>query len=42
MISAGLATLHELKNTYGLEDLYDLLEVVLVDAYNRAVARRPE
>lgn len=42
MISARLATLHELQTVYGLEDLYDLLEVALVDAHNRAVASRAE
>lgn len=41
-MSAGLATLHELRTVYGLEDLYDILEVVLTDSYNRAVARRTE
>jgi len=29
-----MATLHELGTVYGLEDLYDLLEIILVDAYN--------
>lgn len=35
MISAGLATMHELDTVYGLKDLYDLHEIVMVDAYNR-------
>jgi hypothetical protein len=28
------ATLHELDTVYGLEDLYDLLEITEVDAWN--------
>lgn len=34
-MSSGLATLHELDTVYGLEDVYDLLELTAVDAYNR-------
>jgi len=30
-----LATLRELQTVYSLEDLYDLLEVKNVEAYNR-------
>lgn len=37
IISRGLATLHELQTVYGSEDLYDLLEIIAVDDYNRAV-----
>jgi hypothetical protein len=35
VVSSGLATLHELDTVYGLEDLYNLLEIAMVDAYNR-------
>lgn len=35
MISTGLATLAELDTVYGVEDLYDLAEIALVDGYNR-------
>ena len=36
MIAAkGLATLHELNTVYSLEDLYDLIEIASVEAYNR-------
>lgn len=35
MISARLATLVELDSVLGLKDLHDLLEVVMVDAYNK-------
>lgn len=37
VISSGLATLAELDSVYGVKDLYDLLEVVMVDAFNRSV-----
>ena len=35
MIGSRLATLAELQTVYGVEDLYDLLEVAAVDAHNR-------
>lgn len=35
VISAGKATLHELDTVYGVEDLYDMLEVIAIDAHNR-------
>ncbi len=38
IISAKLATLHELDTVYGIEDVYLLLEIVLVDAHNDYVA----
>jgi hypothetical protein len=28
------ASLHELSTVYGLEDVYDLLEIIEVDAWN--------
>ena len=40
MISAKLATLHELQTVYGLEDVYDLLEIAQVDAYNERLAHK--
>jgi len=39
-ISSRLATLHELQTVYGLEDVYDLLEVEAVDGFNRAKASK--
>jgi hypothetical protein len=39
IVSAGNATLHELDTVYGVEDLYDLLEVLRVDAHNKALVR---
>lgn len=36
MVSArGLASLHELETIYSVEDLYDFLEILAIDAYNR-------
>lgn len=35
-----LATKIELETVYGVEDLYDFLEIMAVDAHNRGVARR--
>jgi hypothetical protein len=34
VISKGMATLHELQTVYGSQDLYDLLELIAVDAHN--------
>ncbi|CAG4889307.1 hypothetical protein R69919_00709 [Paraburkholderia gardini] len=32
-----MATLHELQSVYGAEDLYNMLEVLVVDNYNERV-----
>lgn len=42
MIAQRLATLAELESVLGLEDVYDLLEVMGVDAYNRRVIAKAE
>lgn len=34
MVSAGKATLHELQTVYGVVDLYDMIEIIQVDAHN--------
>ncbi len=36
-MSRGKATLYELQAFYGVEDGYNLLELVNVDNYNRAL-----
>jgi hypothetical protein len=41
VVSARLATLTELDTTLGCEDLYDLLEIVLIDAHNQRIASKP-
>lgn len=38
-MSSRLATLHELDTIYGVEDMYDLIEVIAVDALNREASR---
>lgn len=42
VVSAGTATLIELQTVYGTEDLYDLLEVVMVDAYNHKMIMKAQ
>ena len=42
MIASGKATLHELQTVYGLQDLYTMLEVIVIDAYNVRLARPKE
>lgn len=35
VVSSKLATLHELQTVYGIVDVYNLAEIVIVDAHNR-------
>jgi hypothetical protein len=35
-----MATLNELDTVYGVEDLYDMIEVLAVDAHNRMLVSR--
>lgn len=35
VVGQKLATLHELQTVYGLEDVYDMLEVLMVDNHNQ-------
>lgn len=43
MISSGKATLAELGTALGIEDVYDILEVIVVDMHNQhAAAKRLE
>lgn len=37
LISARLATLHELQTVYGPTDAYQLLEIHFIDQHNRSV-----
>lgn len=34
-ISAKVASLNDLQTVYGLEDMYDLLEIAIVDSHNQ-------
>lgn len=36
LISQKMATLHELDTVYGVQDVYDMLEILTVDNYNNA------
>ena len=38
LVSSRICTLHELQTVYGLEDAFNLLEVVNTDAFNRSKA----
>ncbi len=40
LLSKRMATLHELDTVYGVQDVYDMLEVVTIDDYNNALANR--
>lgn len=42
VVSAGKATLAELSSVYGLEDLYDLIEIINVDAHNQRLLNKRE
>lgn len=35
-MSNKLATLNELDTVYGIEDVYDMLEIIFVDSYNKS------
>lgn len=39
LVSARAATLHELQTVYGVQDAYDMLEVISVDLYNERLMR---
>lgn len=37
VVSSRHASLHELQSVYGVEDLYNLAELIIVDAHNSRV-----
>lgn len=37
VVSSKLATLYECQTCYGLEDMYDLLEIASVDSFNTQI-----
>jgi hypothetical protein len=42
VVSSRHATLHELQTVYGVQDVYNLAEMIIVDAHNkRAVNEAP-
>jgi hypothetical protein len=40
VISAGRASLVELDTVLGVEDMYDLLEIISVDMYNQYIVNK--
>jgi len=38
VISRRLASLHELQTVYGTQDLYNLMDIIMVDDYNQGAA----
>jgi hypothetical protein len=37
-----MATLHELDTIYGVEDLYDMIEILEIDARNRRAVQKAQ
>lgn len=42
VISSRLATMAEIETVLGMEDIYDLLEIITVDAHNKQIANKSE
>lgn len=42
VVSARMATLNELQTVYGLQDLWDLLEILSVDAHNQNLMQQEQ
>lgn len=42
VVSSGKATLNELDTVYGLEDMWDLLEIISIDNYNQSILTKPK
>lgn len=42
LVSRRMATLHELDTLYGIQNAYDMLEIVAVDSYNDALMRQED
>ena len=42
VVSSRHASLHELDTVYGLQDLWELLEIITVDSHNANVANTPK
>ena len=40
VLSAKMATLHEMQTVYSIGDVYDMLEVINIDAHNQALANK--
>lgn len=42
VVSSGKATLHELDTVYGVEDLWDMLEIISIEAHNQRILSTPK
>jgi hypothetical protein len=42
IVSSKLATLVELQTVLGVQDAYDLIEIISVDAHNHKVVNKPK
>jgi hypothetical protein len=42
ILSHGMATLHELSTIYSISDMYDMLEVIFIDAVNQQTVNKRE
>lgn len=42
VISARMATLHEVDTVYGLEDVFDMLEIIAIDNHNKNLLNQKE
>jgi hypothetical protein len=42
VLSAKMATLHELQTVYSVKDVYDMTEVILVDTHNARVMAKKQ
>lgn len=40
VISAKMATLHECQTIYSIQDIYDLAEIISIDANNQRIANK--
>jgi len=40
ILSHKAATLHEMQTVYSLEDVYDMIEVLMVDNHNQEVLQK--
>jgi hypothetical protein len=40
VLSAKMATLHEMQTVYSIRDVYDMLEILNVDSHNQEMANR--
>lgn len=42
VVSRKMATIHELDTVYGMEDVYNMLEIMAVDDFNQTLLRKAQ